>query len=106
MSLHDIDAMPSKTIAPGFHAKIFHTETMTFSYVNVDAGATLPPHSHPHEQISKLISGEFDLIVDGETIPLTPGNAYAIPSNVPHTGKAHTECVILDIFSPVREDMK
>ena len=101
--LEDID---EKEIAPGFRLRAVHTENMTFSYWNVRAGASLPGHSHPHEQVANIIEGEFELTIDNETKILKPGDVAVIPSNAVHSGKAITDCRILDVFYPVREDYR
>ena len=70
----------------------------------IDDGTLLPEHSHPHEQWLNLIEGELELTVGGETRVIHPGITVYIPSNIPHSGKALTECKVIDVFTPVRED--
>lgn len=93
-------------IAPGFHGRMIHTDTMTLAYVDVDAGAVVPEHAHIHEQVLNVLEGQFELTYNGKTIPLQSGEVFVISSNVPHSGKAITQCRILDVFHPVREDFK
>lgn len=91
-------------IVPGYRARIVHSDSMTVAYVDIDAGASIPEHSHVHEQIVNMLEGEFVLTVDGKPLRLVPGNVVIIPSNVPHSGIAKTDCIILDVFHPIRED--
>ena len=91
---------------PGYSARFIHTERMTLSYLDVKAGAALQEHSHPHEQVSTVIEGEFRLTVDGEQIDFGPGSVIVIPSNTKHSGLALTDCKLLDVFTPVREDYR
>jgi quercetin dioxygenase-like cupin family protein len=98
--------IPSFEITRGFTAQMFHTETMTLAYVDVEAGAELPEHSHLHEQVSNMLEGEFEFILGGERMLLRAGDCLVIPSNVPHSGRAFTHCRILDVFQPVREDFR
>ena len=95
-----------KNIVPGYAARFIHTETMTFSFLDVIAGSTIPDHAHIHEQVSQVVEGVFELTVNGESIRMEPGKIVVIPSNVRHSGIAITNCTILDVFSPVREDYK
>lgn len=101
-----VSDIPNFDIVPGYHGRLIHTDTMTLAYVDVDAGAPLPEHAHPHEQVLNLLEGEFELVLGGETLHLTAGQVVPIPSNVPHSGRAITRCRILDVFHPVREDFR
>jgi quercetin dioxygenase-like cupin family protein len=56
--------------------------------------------------VVNVLAGTLDLVVDGQTTRLTPGMAFVIPPNVPHSGRAITACRVLDVFSPVREDYR
>jgi quercetin dioxygenase-like cupin family protein len=49
---------------------------------------------------------EFELTIDDETQVLGPGTVTQIPGNAVHSGKALTDCRILDVFAPVREDYR
>ncbi len=91
---------------PGYSARFIHTEQMTFSYLDVKAGAAVPEHSHHHEQVCMVREGEFQLTLDGEPIRFGPGEVIVIPSNVKHAGLAITDCKLLDVFTPVREDYR
>lgn len=100
------DEMPSKEIAPGFSCKLIHTENNTINFLDVKAGSSIPLHRHVHEQSSFVLEGEFEMTVNGETRVLTPGVYCLIPSNTEHGGRAITDCRLIDIFSPVREDYR
>jgi quercetin dioxygenase-like cupin family protein len=91
-------------IVPGYRARIVHSESMTLAYVDIDAGAELPEHSHVHEQVVNMLEGQFELRVNGRPMQLNPGDIVIIPSNVPHSGRAIRDSRILDAFHPVRED--
>jgi quercetin dioxygenase-like cupin family protein len=95
-----------REIVPGFRGRYVHTEQMTIGFVDVDAGATLPEHAHPHEQITTVIAGELELTVDGQPRVLSPGTVAVIPSGVRHSGRAITACRVVDVFQPVRQDYR
>jgi quercetin dioxygenase-like cupin family protein len=95
-----------RQMLPGFCARMHHTENVTLSFWNVDAGAALPEHSHPHEQITTIIRGIFEMTVNGEKKVIEPGYVVVIPSNATHSARALTDCYIMDVFHPVREDYR
>ena len=103
LSLDDIEF---KEIFPGHRCRLIHGDKMTIAYYDITAGARAPEHDHPHEQIVNVLSGEYELTVDGERHVLKPGSVFVVPSNAMHAGHALTDVKILDVFSPVREDYR
>jgi len=101
-----LEGYSSKKLFPGFKAKVIHTDKMTLAYVDIESGAELPEHNHHNEQVVNVLSGELELVVEGVPHVLTPGVVFVIPPNVKHYGVAHTPCRVLDVFSPVREDLR
>ena len=99
----DID---TKEIAPGFFSKLIHTANNTVNFIEVAAGNSVPDHAHIHEQCSFVIEGKFQLTVNGEVQVLDASMFAVIPSNIRHSGLAITDCKLIDIFSPVREDYR
>jgi quercetin dioxygenase-like cupin family protein len=99
-----IETLAEKEVVPGFNGRFLHTPNLTLAYWDIKAGSILPEHHHIHEMVVNLIEGEFEMTVGGETQILTPGMVAAIPGNVPHSGKALTDCRIIDVFYPIRED--
>jgi quercetin dioxygenase-like cupin family protein len=70
----------------------------------LDEGAILPEHKHPHQQLVYLLSGELLLDINGEQFLMTDGDSIVIPSDAPHKATANQKCRVLDIFAPARED--
>jgi len=106
MVFQNLDDIPKREIVQGYRARFVHSENMTLAYWDVDPGAVLPEHSHPHEQIANVLEGQFELTVDGESRILEPGNVAIIPSDVPHSGRAITACKLIDAFQPCRDDYR
>jgi quercetin dioxygenase-like cupin family protein len=103
---HHFNDIETKEIAPGFFSKLIHTETNTVNFIEVKAGCSVPRHRHIHEQCSFIIEGEFELTVNDIPQLLNTGLFAIVPSNVWHSGTAITDCRLIDLFSPVREDYK
>ncbi len=106
MAFIDLVDISEREIVPGYRARFVHGDKLTLAYWEVDPGAELPQHSHPHEQVANVLEGKFELTVDGESRVLEPGQVAVIPGGVPHSGKAITVCRLLDVFHPVREDYR
>ena len=100
----NLNDIPEREIWPGFHGRLIHTNNMTFAYWRVEKGSGIHEHHHHHEQVVNMQAGEFELIVNGESQILKAGDIVVIPSNAKHSGTAITDCKILDVFSPARED--
>lgn len=88
----------------GFSAQFYHSDQLTFAHVNIVQGAELPEHQHFHEQWTHIVEGELLFNLGGELKRLVPGMSAYIPSNVPHSAKAITDCKVIDAFLPIRQD--
>ncbi|HSK13871.1 MAG TPA: cupin domain-containing protein [Phnomibacter sp.] len=100
------EQVPVKEIAPGFFSKLIHTGNNTLNFLEVKAGSQMALHSHPHEQSSFVLEGQFEMTVAGETKVLTDRDFVLIPGGVEHGGRAITDCKLIDVFCPVREDFR
>jgi quercetin dioxygenase-like cupin family protein len=101
-----LEQLEQKEIVPGYKARFIHSENMTIAHWNIKRDAALPEHSHIHEQLSCVTQGEFELSIEGEKKILNSSQIAVIPANAKHSGRAITDCVIIDIFYPIREDYK
>lgn len=106
MSFTKLEDLPAREQMPGFRGRFIHGDTVTIVHWDVTAGAVLPEHSHPHEQISNLLEGEFEMTVDGQARRLGAGSVAVVPSHAVHSGRALTDCRFIDVFHPVREDYR
>lgn len=106
MSFINLDNIKEKEIVPGFLGKMVHSDHMTFVFWKIKAGASLPEHSHPNEQITAVIKGTFELTVDADTRVMKPGDVAIIPANINHKGRSITNSNLIDAFYPSREDYR
>jgi quercetin dioxygenase-like cupin family protein len=102
----DLTNLEMKEPVPGYKGVFVHSDNMTVAYWDVEKGAQMPEHSHPHEQVANVVDGKFELTLAGEPCVLDRGSAAIIPPNTPHSGKAITQCRLIDVFHPVREDYR
>jgi quercetin dioxygenase-like cupin family protein len=106
MTFVHLDELEEREPVAGFRVRFVHTRNMTLAYWDIDAGASLPEHSHPHEQVANIIEGEFELSVSGVVKRMEEGSVAIIPPNAPHGGTAITYTRIIDVFYPIREDYR
>jgi quercetin dioxygenase-like cupin family protein len=71
---------------------------------HLEKGIVIPIHKHPHEQTGYMISGRMTFIINGERHSAEPGDSWCIQGNVEHGVEVHEDSVLVEIFSPVRED--
>ncbi|ENH96500.1 cupin [Gracilibacillus halophilus YIM-C55.5] len=91
---------------PGVVRKIHQPgKDMMMMEVAFDAGAEGAMHHHPHEQLTYCLEGKLVFQVDGEEKVVQKGDSLHIPSNVAHGVKALESSKLLDIFTPLREDL-
>ncbi|MBI3973837.1 MAG: cupin domain-containing protein [Chloroflexi bacterium] len=101
------DGRPRRELFPGVRFAVASGEKLMLSRVELDAGAVVPEHQHPHEQFGIVVEGDAEFTIGGETRHLVEGDYYAIPGGVLHkviTGPHGAVC--LDIFSPPREEYR
>jgi len=100
------DSLPILPLVDGIVVKPVMGERLNIQEVVLIPGAVAPVHTHPEEQLGYVVSGTCEL-TDGQTHwQLGPGDCYHAPSGIPHGAKALSEgCVILDAFSPPREQV-
>lgn len=106
MPFFQVKDIEQREMLPGCSARFVHGDNMTLSYWDLEMGAVIPGHSHPHEQVTTVISGKLEMRVGEETKLLGPGCGVTIPANVEHSVKALDVCYVIDAFYPVREDYR
>jgi quercetin dioxygenase-like cupin family protein len=98
------EVTPFELIA-GVRGRPLFGEGAMINVIEFDRGATVPPHSHPHEQLGIVLRGMQALVVDGVAHELGPMEGYVLPGGVEHSAYCGPEgALVLDVFQPVRED--
>ncbi len=93
-------------LSPGISRQAMHTETMTLARIRLARGAVVPRHEHASEQIATVLEGRLRFLGDGEERIVAAGESVALRTNEPHQVEALEDSLVLDIFSPPREDWK
>ena len=69
-----------------------------------EKGAIGELHAHHHSQVSYVISGTFEVEVDGKKQIMEAGGCFFVPSMALHGAICLEPGILLDVFSPARED--
>ena len=95
-------------IGEGRTRYLAHTEKLMMVVIDFRDGPTGepdPPHSHPHEQISYVVSGELIVFIGDEQTRLGHGDMFTVPPDIPHSVQLLTEYVrLVDTFHPIRDE--
>ena len=83
---------------------LVHGDKTLMVEFRLNKDATLPLHSHPHEQIGYLVSGQIQLTIGLEVHEVLPGDSWCIPGGVQHGAEIVADSVAVEVFAPVRED--
>ncbi len=101
-------AIESKEILPGVFLQILsgrgENEKIMLVRYFIKAGAIFPRHSHLHEQHGFMMEGEAEFEIGGERSIVSAGQGYIIPGGVGHGAVFNKDSIVLDIFSPPRDD--
>jgi quercetin dioxygenase-like cupin family protein len=103
--LYKPDNAPYRELVPGVFMKpLTYGEKSLLCEVQLRQGAVIPAHQHPHEQTGYLVSGALRFFGDeGETI-VEPGCSWSFKGGIAHGAEALVDTVVIEVFSPVRED--
>ena len=94
------------TMVPGIRRRtVAAGEQMMQMLVVLDAGSHLLEHQHPHEQITHLLRGRLRLTIANVPHELVAGQSLCIPGGTLHAADAIEDTLVIDTFSPPREDL-
>lgn len=81
-----------------------YSDNMMAVEVYFEEGAVGSMHSHPHEQLTYVLSGEFEFTIGDETQIVKAGDVLYKKPNIVHGCRCLKKGVLLDNFTPMRED--
>jgi quercetin dioxygenase-like cupin family protein len=102
------EEMVKEIIGPGRCRYLGHTDKLMMVIIDFSDGpseAPDPPHSHPHEQVSYVVTGDLIVHIGEESTRLGPGDIFTVPPDIPHTIQLLSNKVrLVDTFTPLRQD--
>lgn len=97
--------IPVEHPAEGIERQMFVGEQMMICRFRFAPFLVMPEHSHPPEQMSLVMSGRVRFFIEGKERIAAPGDVLHFPSNCVHGATMmEEEVVLIDIFTPLRED--
>jgi len=94
-----------ETVGEGVERQIMgYDDQIMMVNVKFAKGGIGPMHQHPHSQVTYIAKGQFKMTIGDETRILDAGDSFYIPSNVVHGLVCLEEGLLIDVFSPIRED--
>lgn len=99
------ESVALEDLGNGVQRKILaHGGTMMGVEVRFETGAIGPLHSHPHEQLTYVLSGCFEFTIGDETHLVRAGDTLYKEPDIVHGCVCREAGVLLDTFTPQRED--
>ena len=99
--------VPLETVTPMLDRKLITGDTMMIAQVFLKKGCIVARHQHHNEQLTYIIEGALRFWIgedESQVQDVHAGEVLHIPSNVWHKAEALEDAVVLDVFSPPRED--
>jgi len=72
-------------VRPGIFGSTVHTPQLTATLYRYGAGTSWEEHQHSQDQITQVLEGTIDFVVDGERVRLTAGQLATLPGGTPHS---------------------
>jgi quercetin dioxygenase-like cupin family protein len=91
-----LEGISMKTLAYG--------EATLMTEFRLSTGASLPEHTHPHEQIGYLVQGRIKLFIGDKSKVLAVGDSWCVPPNAVHRAEILEDSVAIEVFSPARTE--
>ena len=101
MPFIDFNTRKKKKVLSGIKGPVYHSKNLSLGRFSLEKGAEIPRHYHAQEQMTYILEGQLEFIINNEIKMLKAGMASFVPPNAPHSAKAITKCKILDCFHPV-----
>lgn len=98
------EKLPQEPVADKVMRQFVFGEKLTLARFELKKGGIVAEHYHPNEQLTYVLSGAIKLTVKGKDYIVRAGEALIIPSNAPHRAEALEDTIVLDAFSPRRDD--
>lgn len=104
MPVFSWDKINKEMLSEKLGRKVINGEKETLAQVFLAKGAVIPKHHHEAEEMGCQLEGTAKVELDGQEVIVHKNEVIQVPSNVPHSVTALEDCVMLYVFSPIRQD--
>ncbi len=94
LALEKVTEMISRKVVSGARA--------TLTQVYFKRGAMVPRHAHDSEQLTYVLQGRMEYVIDVEGVTVREGEVLHVPALTPHQAEALEDTFVLGVFSPPR----
>lgn len=96
---------PWEPVAEGLSRQVMgYDDKIMLVKAKFDTGAVGQLHKHYHSQVTYVASGEFEMTIGDDIRIIREGDSYYIPPHEMHGCVCKKPGILIDIFSPARED--
>jgi quercetin dioxygenase-like cupin family protein len=100
-----VDAAPESQPEPGLTRKVMaYNDKLFLAEHQMVKGWVGTVHSHPHDQGVYVVRGHLKVTCQGKTFEIRSGDSFVVRGGVEHGASALEDSVVVDIFTPCRED--
>jgi quercetin dioxygenase-like cupin family protein len=99
----ELGKLPASEALKNAFLSSIQTENLTIAYTNMKAGVEIPLHHHPEEAVDIILEGILEMMIGEKSDTLSTGMISIVPSNIPHSAKAITDCKVVTVFYPQRK---
>ena len=103
MALIDTQKLPLRDVKPGWHGRFFDSGAMSFAYYDIEAGASLHEHAHPHEESGTSSPAKWESRSARRRFAPYQAPRRIVPPNTAHSVRAITASSVIIVDHPLRE---
>lgn len=97
--------LPWEVVGEGLQRQIMgYDGQLMLVKVKFDKGAIGYVHEHFHSQTTYVVSGKFEVMINGEKKILEGGDGFYIEPDAPHGAVCLESGILIDVFSPMRAE--
>jgi quercetin dioxygenase-like cupin family protein len=101
-----IDA-PQVEMRPGVHRRTMAmTDEVMVCEFFLERESAVPAHQHMNDQVGYVVYGSMEMTIGDITRVIERGDSYAIPGGIVHSARALVDTLVIDVFSPPRDDYR